>query len=109
MAVVGVGPGMIEHQFAIGIGLAVTGNRAHQHILTPTALQGDEVLREPTPMLADASMALQRRQEFVFEEGVVILEQGVPGRGGDCFQAFDLDHFQVLLGHVFLFSFCKLS
>ncbi|KAG1195015.1 hypothetical protein G6F35_013300 [Rhizopus arrhizus] len=55
---IGVGPGVVEHEFTVRVGLQVARNGADQGVAFP---QG-EVLRLPAPVLAQAAVFFQSGQ-----------------------------------------------
>ena len=52
---IGVGPGMVEHEFAVGVGLQVARNGADQALALPQR----EVPGLPAPVLAQAAVLFQ--------------------------------------------------
>ena len=71
--VVGVGPGPVKYELAVGIvfyvGRAGTGQ--------PAAVAGDHVVRLPAPGF-QAVMSLQRQQEIMLNERVVGIDECIP-------------------------------
>ena len=70
----GIGPGVVEHVFAVGMPLAVTGQRGDQ----PITFDVQQMLGLPAGMRADAAAVLQRAQKGVAQKGLSLRHQGVP-------------------------------
>jgi hypothetical protein len=60
-AFVGMRPGMVEHEFAVGIGFQVRRCRRHEYF----ALEQGGMAGCPTPVRAQAAVALESREERV--------------------------------------------
>ena len=74
---IGMGPGVVEHEFAMRVGLEVAGCRSDQ----PVAVPQGQVPWSPAPVPAQASMALEPFEEGVAEERVASIVQCIPLRG----------------------------
>jgi len=79
----GIRPTVIKHIFAVGMPLAVTGQRRHQ----PIALPMQQMLRLPTRLRAQAGAVFQCAQERVPHERLGLWHQCIPGLRGDFGQA----------------------
>ncbi|MNV62561.1 hypothetical protein D3C71_1551110 [compost metagenome] len=77
MACIRVGPGMIEHEFAVRVLLQVTRRGGDQFVVAPQA----QVLGLPAPFRAQAAMLLQPAEKGVADEGVAAVMQAIPLRG----------------------------
>lgn len=82
---VGIGPGMVEHELAVGVGLQVAGDGADQGAAVP---QG-EVLRLPAPVVAQAAVGFHSGQEGVADEGIAAVVQRIPVGGGNGLQGVE--------------------
>ncbi|MNV31850.1 hypothetical protein D3C71_1231720 [compost metagenome] len=82
---IGIGPGVVEHELTVGIGLQVAGNGADQGITVPEG----EVPRLPAPVLAQAAVGFQAGQESVADERVAAVVQGIPVGGGNGLQGVE--------------------
>jgi hypothetical protein len=69
-------PGEVPDEFAHAVVFEVERHRAHQLTILP----GDENARLPARAWPHAARALQRGQEGMFEEGIVVVDQRIPGR-----------------------------
>ncbi|MNV37812.1 hypothetical protein D3C71_1293450 [compost metagenome] len=72
---IGVGPGMVEHEFTVRVVLEITRRCSDQFVATP---QG-QMLRLPTPFRTQATVLLQSTQECMADEGIAVVVQRVPG------------------------------
>jgi hypothetical protein len=93
-----VGPAMVEHIFALAVGLEISGHRGGDRSVL--ALDQDRRGR-PAGAVADASRLLQRRQERVTEEGIAVAGKRVPGLGVERRNARRdaCDHLLLTVGH----------
>jgi hypothetical protein len=87
---------MVEHIFAIGMGLEIERRRGSQ---PAAAILDQQMAGKPAAAAADGAALLQRGQEIMGEEGVVPAGAGIPlGRGniGDPAEQPRLDPFAVI-------------
>ena len=76
---VGIGPGMVENELAIGVALFVERHGASQAV---TVVNRD-MAWQPAEMVANATVALHGMQELVAHERVVIPDKCIP-----CFRRY---------------------
>ena len=74
---IGVSPRMVEHEFAVRVGLQVTRRGSDELVAAP---QG-EVTRRPAPLGPQAAGGLQPREEGMCDEWIAAVVQRIPGRG----------------------------
>ncbi|MCW0424999.1 hypothetical protein NB713_002942 [Xanthomonas sacchari] len=74
VARVGMRPGMVEHEFAMRVGLHVARRGGDQDVAVPQR----EVQRRPAPVRAQAAMAFQAGQESMSNKWVAAVMQSVP-------------------------------
>ena len=79
-AFTGIGPGPVEDELTVGVGLEVQRHGADQSALV---VKGQQVMRQPAEGLADAAVMLQRGQKGVAQEGIALRVEPVPVGGGD--------------------------
>ncbi|VVP08528.1 hypothetical protein PS732_03247 [Pseudomonas fluorescens] len=71
----GIGPAMIEHVLAVGMPLAITGQRRDQ----PIVFDVQQMLRLPTGVGADAAAVFQCTEKRMAQKGLIVRHQCVPG------------------------------
>jgi len=75
-----VGPGPVEDELAVAVGLEVEGNRADE---AAAPVSGRDQARDAACAGPDAPRGLERGQKSVLEEGVAGADQAVPFVGRD--------------------------
>ena len=75
----GMRPGVVEHELAVGVVFQVARRRGDQRVALPQR----QVPRRPAPLRAQAAVPLQPLQERMCDEGVRTVVQPVPGRRGN--------------------------
>ena len=78
-SLVGVGPGVVEDEFTVGVGFFVQGHGTGQAI----AVVDRDVPRQPAEVLSDTAVRLHGLQEFVAHQRVVVPDERVPVVGRD--------------------------
>ena len=76
---IGIGPGMVENELAIGVALFIEGHGANQAM----TVVNRNMPRQPAEMLANATVALHGMQELVAHKRVVIPDKRIP-----CFRRY---------------------
>ncbi len=79
----GVGPAVVEHVLAVGVPLAIAGQRRDQ----PSLLDVQQVLGLPAGMFTQAAAVLQGAEEGVAQKRLPCGHQRIPIRGNDLGQA----------------------
>ncbi|MCY1438768.1 hypothetical protein D9M71_549810 [compost metagenome] len=78
-AFAGIGPGVIEHVLAVGMPLAITGQRGDQAI----TFNVQQMLGLPAGMGADTAAVFQCTQKSVTQKRLALRHHGIPGLRGD--------------------------
>ena len=74
MALIGIGPRPVEHEFAVGMRLDISGRKGHQLV----TLVQPKVMRLPACIRADRSGSLQGIEESMGKKRIVRVIQLIP-------------------------------